>query len=70
MITFPQYPNPNQEYVATNAVTYVWTGDRWDSITAIREGAQYVREGGSAPSFRFTNPGDDILDGGDVNGNV
>jgi len=69
MITFPQNPAVNQEYVATNAVTYVWTGNRWDSITAIREGSQYVYEAGSANSI-YNGPGDEILDGGDVNGNV
>ena len=69
MITFPQNPYPGEEYVATNAVTYVWTGDRWDSITAIRQGAQYAYEGGDATT-QFNQPGDNTIDGGDVNGNV
>jgi hypothetical protein len=67
MITFPQSPSLNQEFIATNAVTYIWTGNRWDSIAAIRENSQYVYEGGDSTSL-FNSPGDELIDGGDSQG--
>ena len=63
MIRFPADPTLGQIYVAENAVTYTWLGDRWRSVAAITQGtAQYYREGGDAATDYFY----DELDGGDV----
>jgi hypothetical protein len=49
MNTFPQTPSLGQEYVATNGATYIWLGNRWNSVTAINnKTAAYIEEGGDA----------------------
>jgi hypothetical protein len=67
MITFPTEPTTGQEYVATNGATYVWLGNRWNSVVAINNRtAAYIAEGGDA--FTWDDPTnydyDSTLDGG------
>lgn len=66
MIEFPSGPYTGQLYVADNTATYVWLGDRWSTAPGIEQGtAYYYRDGGRAVVSSF----DDMLDGGDANGN-
>jgi hypothetical protein len=61
MVEFPETPTLGQKYVADNAVTYTWLGNRWSSATAINAGtAEYYRDGGRANTEYFA----DTLDGG------
>jgi len=61
MIEFPTNPTLGQQYVADNAVTYTWLGNRWSSATAIDAGtAEYYRDGGRANTTYFA----DTMDGG------
>lgn len=61
MVEFPADPTLGQTYVAENAVTYTWLGNRWSSATAINAGtAEYYRDGGRASTAYFA----DTLDGG------
>lgn len=61
MVEFPQNPELGQDYVADNAVTYTWLGNRWSSQPALNAGrAEHYRDGGRATSTYFA----DILDGG------
>jgi len=63
-ITFPTTATVGQSYVATNAVTYVWTGDRWSSGTAISSNQiKYYVEGGDS-AWIYTTATDITLDGG------
>jgi hypothetical protein len=63
-ITFPSTPTVGQSYVATNAVTYVWTGNRWSSSQAITNNqAKYYVEGGDS-AWTYTTATDVTLDGG------
>ena len=63
-ITFPASPTVGQAYVATNAVTYTWTGDRWSSSQAITSSqAKYYVEGGDS-AWTYTTATDVTLDGG------
>ena len=63
-ITFPSMPTMGQSYVATNAVTYTWTGDRWSSSMAITNNqAKYYVEGGDS-AWTYTTATDVTLDGG------
>jgi hypothetical protein len=69
MITFPTDPTLGQEFVATNGATYIWLGNRWNSVTAINNRtAAYILEGGDAYTWDTpeNNPldYDNILDGG------
>ena len=67
-ITFPASPTVGQSYVATNAVTYVWTGDRWSARQAITNNqAKYYVEGGDSSSTYIENV-NGLLDGGFSNG--
>lgn len=60
MIEFPSSPTQGQQYVADNAVTYTWLGNRWSSATALNNGtAEYYRDGGRANTEYFA----DIMDG-------
>jgi len=69
-ITFPSSPTVGQSYVATNAVTYVWTGDRWSASQAISNNqAKYYVEGGDS-SFSYNENLDDLLDGGFSDGDT
>jgi hypothetical protein len=34
-IHFPANPAVGQDYLADNAITYIWTGDRWSAKQAI-----------------------------------
>lgn len=69
-ITFPSTPTVGQSYVATNAVTYVWTGDRWSSSLAITNNqAKYYVEGGDS-SFSYNENLDGLLDGGFSDGGM
>jgi hypothetical protein len=64
VITFPTTATVGQSYVATNAVTYVWTGDRWSSGTAISSNQiKYYVEGGDS-AWTYTTATDITLDGG------
>ena len=48
-ITFPPNPEPGQEYVADNTVTYQWTGTSWSTLVPWDNGqTQYVADGGVA----------------------
>lgn len=50
-ITFPLSPNPEQEFVGDNGVTYLYTGDRWSSSEALMQGlTKFIAEGGFAAS--------------------
>jgi hypothetical protein len=63
-ITFPASPTVGQSYVATNAVTYTWTGDRWSARQAITNTqAKYYVEGGDSSSTYIENV-NGLLDGG------
>lgn len=63
-ITFPTRPNIGQEFLADNAVTYVWTGNTWNSSIPIHNGsAEYANYGGSASSV-YNDLLDNTLDGG------
>lgn len=63
-ITFPATPTVGQSYVATNAVTYTWTGDRWSSSMAISNNqAKYYVEGGDS-AWVYNAAIDSTLDGG------
>ena len=63
-ITFPATPTVGQTYVATNAVTYTWTGDRWSASQAIANTqAKYYVEGGDSSSTYIENV-NGLLDGG------
>jgi len=69
-ITFPSTPTVGQSYVATNAVTYVWTGNRWSSSQAITNNqAKYYVEGGDSSST-YTENVDGLLDGGFSDGGM
>ena len=69
-IIFPASPTVGQSYVATNAVTYVWTGNRWSSSQAITSSqAKYYVEGGDS-SFSYNENLDGLLDGGFSNGGM
>lgn len=64
MITFPTNPTTGQEFVATNGATYVWLGNRWNSVTAIQNRtAAYIVEGGDS-AWVYDELTDTILDGG------
>lgn len=63
-ITFPTTATIGQAFVPTNAVTYVWTGDRWSSSQAITSSqAKYYVEGGDS-AWTYTTATDVTLDGG------
>ena len=63
-ISFPSNPQVGQEFLADNAITYTWTGDRWSATEAIVQGrAQYAIDGEYAGS-PFIPDIDQILDGG------
>jgi len=63
-IIFPTRPNIGQEFLADNAVTYVWTGIAWNSSIPIHNGtAEYANYGGSASSV-YNELLDNTLDGG------
>jgi hypothetical protein len=63
-ITFPSTATVGQSYVATNAVTYTWTGNRWSSSQAIGNNqAKYYVEGGDS-AWTYTTATDVTLDGG------
>ena len=69
-ITFPSTATVGQSYVATNAVTYTWTGNRWSSSQAIGNNqAKYYVEGGDS-SFSYTENVDGLLDGGFSDGGM
>ena len=69
-ITFPSSPTVGQSYVATNAVTYTWTGDRWSASRAITNNqAKYYVEGGDS-SFSYNENLDGLLDGGFSDGGM
>jgi hypothetical protein len=62
-IIFPTDPTVGQEFLPDNGVTYVWTGNTWNSAIPIHNGtASYTMIGGSASST-FNNL-DNSLDGG------
>jgi hypothetical protein len=63
VITFPQSPVNGQEYVATNGVTYIWSG-YWSSARASALGNSYFDCEGSDSAYVY-NPETDLeLDGG------
>lgn len=67
MITFPTTPTIGQEFVAVNGATYIWLGNRWNSVTAIQnKTAAYIVEGGDAYTWDDpeNNIYDNTLDGG------
>ena len=64
-ITFPHYPSLGQIYVADNAVSYVWAGDRWNAGALIHNGiAVYTIDGGNASSQYIENIGNTVGGGG------
>lgn len=66
MLIFPRNPDTGQIYVGDNTVTYIWTGDRWNSSIAIHNGvSQYTLEGGNA-SYIFNPLLDNVIDGGNA----
>ena len=68
-ITFPTSPTTGQQFLADNAVTYIWTGDRWSASQAIVSGqAQYTLEGGYS-DFDYNSALDNTVDGGASNTN-
>ena len=63
-ITFPASPTVGQSYVATNAVTYTWTGNQWSSSLAMTNNqAKYYVEGGNSV-WTYTTATDVTLEGG------
>jgi len=67
MIIFPTTPAIGQEFVATNGATYIWLGNRWNSVTAINNRtAFFIEEGGDANTWATPENGayDTTLDGG------
>ena len=63
-IQFPTSPDPGDQYLADNGVTYIWVGSRWSASQAITSGqAQYTLEGGYA-DFNYNPLIDGIVDGG------
>ena len=64
MITFPTEPTTGQEFVAVNGATYIWLGNRWNSVTAINNRtAAYIVEGGDS-AWDYNELTDATLDGG------
>ena len=66
-IFLPPNPTTGQEYVATNGVTYIWLGDRWNTTEPIRnQTAAFYYEGGDSTTWLDTQtfPPDTVLDGG------
>jgi hypothetical protein len=68
----PPTPSLNQQYVANNGITYVWLGDRWNTVLPLAEQtAVFYYDGGDSTTWATpdqTNPGDIILDGGTATG--
>ena len=63
-IQFPTSPDPGDQYLADNGVTYIWVGSRWSAVQAITSGqAQYTLEGGYA-DFEYNSSVDSTTDGG------
>jgi len=63
-IIFPENPVLGQQYLPTNTVTYIWTGDRWSSAIPIHNGsALYAIEGLDA-ELQYSNYLDNTIDGG------
>ena len=63
-ITFPTQPRLGQEFLADNSVTYIWTGNTWNSAIPIHLGtAEYTYVGGSASQV-YNDKLDNTLDGG------
>ena len=66
-INFPDNPTIGQIFVATNAVTYIWLGDRWNTTVPIQNNtAVFYYEGGGSTTWEDTTTPDTdiILDGG------
>jgi hypothetical protein len=62
-ILFPTSPDPGDQFLADNGVTYIYTGDRWSASQAITSGqAQYTLDGGYA-DFNYNPLIDGIVDG-------
>ncbi len=64
MITFPTAPTTGQEFVAVNGATYIWLGNRWNSVTAVNNRtAAHIVEGGDS-AWVYNELTDATLDGG------
>jgi hypothetical protein len=62
-ITFPTSPDPGDQFLADNGVTYIWTSNRWSASQAITSGqAGYTLEGGYS-DFDYNPLIDGIVDG-------
>lgn len=69
MIDFPATPALGEIWVANNAVTYEWLGNRWSSMSPILAGATYFYyNGGTADTWpgTTTGPTDIVLYGGNA----
>jgi hypothetical protein len=63
-IHFPPNPTVGQDYLADNATTYIWTGDRWSAKQAVEtRQAVYALDGLYAGSV-YNPLIDNELDGG------
>lgn len=61
MVEFPANPVIGQIWVAENAVTYAWLGDRWSSAQPLALGiTEFYIDNGRASTTTFNND----LDGG------
>jgi len=63
-IQFPTSPDPGDQFLADNGVTYIYAGDRWSASQAITSGqAQYTLEGGYS-DFEYNSSIDNTVDAG------
>ena len=67
-LTFPLNPTIGQEYVADNAVTYIFMGNRWSAGHAITTKRSSFVIDGSYSDWEYNPLIDNTLDGGASNG--
>jgi hypothetical protein len=67
-IAFPTDPIIGQEYVADNAVTYIFMGNRWSAGNAVTTKKSYFVTDGSYSDWEYNPLVDNTLDGGASNG--
>lgn len=63
-ITFPTATAQGQEYVASNGVTYIWTGTFWSSAKASETGKSFFVYDGGDSAYVYNELTDVELDGG------
>lgn len=63
-ITFPTATAQGQEYVASNGITYIWTGTFWSSRLASETGKAFLAYDGGDSAYVYNELTDLELDGG------